>query len=179
MHFIGPSTHAARHCERILRSLPRWFGIEASLLEYVADSERFPTFFAVDVDPVAFLTVREHFAQSWEVHCIGVSALHRGKGIGRKLHEHVETWLKSRGAQVLQVKTLAPAHPSPEYAETRQFYTALGYVPLEMFPALWGPQLPVLQLVKPLATFKQADESLIGERPEQQCTAREMLNKSA
>jgi GNAT superfamily N-acetyltransferase len=151
VQIVGPSLPAAQHCERILRSLPRWFGIEESLLEYVADSERFLTFFAIETEPMAFLTVREHFPQSWEVHCIGVQASHRGQGIGRKLHAHVEVWLGSKGAKALQVKTLAPAHPSPEYAETRQFYTAMGYMPLEVFPTLWGPKLPVLQLVKLLS----------------------------
>ncbi len=151
MQIIGPSLPAAQHCERILRSLPRWFGIEESLLEYVADSERFSTFFAIEAEPVAFLTVREHFPQSWEVHCIAVQVSRRGQGIGRKLHAHVESWLRAKGAQALQVKTLASAHPSPEYAETRQFYVAMGYMPLEVFPTLWGPKLPVLQLVKLLA----------------------------
>ena len=151
VQIIGPSTPASQHCERILRSLPGWFGIEESLLEYVADSERFPTFFAIQSEPVAFLTVREHFPQSWEVHCIGVHATCRGTGIGRKLHSHVENWLAYKGARVLQVKTLAPAHPSPEYAETRQFYAAMGFLPQEVFPTLWGPKLPVLQLVKSLA----------------------------
>ena len=49
-----------------------------------------------------------------------------------------------------QVKTLAASHPSPEYAQTRAFYEALGYVPLEVFPTLWAAHLPVLQLVKAL-----------------------------
>ena len=156
VQIIGPSRHAAQHCERILRSLPQWFGIEESLLEYVADSDRFSTFFAVQDEPVAFITVREHFPLTWEVHCIGVLASHRGAGIGRKLHQRVENWLTDQGARILQVKTLSPEHPSPEYAETRQFYAALGYLPLEVFPTLWGPKLPVLQLVKVLAPPESA-----------------------
>ena len=148
MQLIGPSNSSASHCERILRSLPLWFGIEESLQEYVADSERYPTFFAIAPEPVAFITVREHFAQSWEVHCIAVEAGHRGTGIGRALHKHVESWLVTQGCQVLQVKTLAPSHPSADYAETRRFYERLEYMPLEVFPLLWGPKLPVLQLVK-------------------------------
>lgn len=151
MILTGPTTPAAAHCERILRSLPQWFGIEASLREYVADAERFPTFFAVDPEPMAFITVRQHFAQSWELHCMAVHAARRGNGVGRRLHAHVEGWLRSRGAAVLQVKTLAAEHPSAEYAQTRGFYAAMGYQPLEVFPTLWGPRLPVLQLVKPLA----------------------------
>jgi GNAT superfamily N-acetyltransferase len=150
MQLTGPSISAASHSERILRSLPRWFGIEESLQDYVADTERFPTFLAVAHEPVAFITVREHFTQSWEVHCIAVEASYRGTDIGRALHEHVAAWLVARGCHLLQVKTLAASHPSTEYAQTRGFYERLGYTPLEVFPLLWGPHLPVLQLVKQL-----------------------------
>lgn len=41
-----------------------------------------------------------------------------------------------------------PEHPSREYGETREFYRALGYVPVEFFPQLWDTNLPVLQLAK-------------------------------
>jgi GNAT superfamily N-acetyltransferase len=150
MQLVGPCNPAAAHAERILRSLPRWFGIEESLLEYVADSERYSTFFAVQKEPVAFVTVRQHFPESWEVHCIAVHAQHRTKGVGRALHEHVEGCLRNQGAQLLQVKTLAPTHPSSEYAETRSFYRAMGYTPLEVFTQLWGLQHPVLQFIKRL-----------------------------
>ena len=158
MIIAGPTIAPQAHVERILRSLPQWFGIEASLMEYVADSGRFPTFFAESAQPVGFLTVRQHFIGSWEVHCVAVHAAHRGQGVGRHLHQAVERWLQGQGAQVLQVKTLAAEHPSPEYAETRRFYEALGYVPLEVFPTLWGPKLPVLQLVKNLSMVCGAAE---------------------
>ena len=49
------------------------------------------------------------------------------------------------------VKTLSASDPSVEYAETRAFYARLGYTPLEEFPTLWGPGVPVLQLVKHLS----------------------------
>ena len=66
------------------------------------------------------------------------------------LHTCIEQWLLARAARLLQVKTLADSHPSAEYAETRRFYASVGYVALEVFPTLWGPRLPVLQLVKAL-----------------------------
>jgi GNAT superfamily N-acetyltransferase len=157
VNLVGPLPGTSRDCERILRTLPRWFGIEESLLEYVHDADRFPTFHALEAgESVAFLTVRQHFPQGWEVHCIGVLASKRGQGIGRRLHSHVESWLQAQGALVLQVKTLADTHPSTEYAETRAFYASLGYVPHEVFPTLWGPRLPALQLVKLLAPPKNA-----------------------
>jgi len=68
----------------------------------------------------------------------------------------VERWLQERGVRFLQVKTLADSHPSKEYAETRAFYASLGYKPLEVFLTLWGPRLPVLQLVKYLAPLSNA-----------------------
>lgn len=152
MNIHHASSDISLECERILRTLPRWFGIEEALLEYARDSERFPTFFAsAEGTPVAFLTVREHFPRSWEVHCIAVQASARGMGIGKELHAHVEAWLHMKGVEFLQVKTLADTHASAEYAESRSFYARLGYKPLEVFPTLWGPRLPVLQLVKVLS----------------------------
>ena len=37
-------------CERILRALPDWFGIEESLRRYVEDTKRYPTILAADGD---------------------------------------------------------------------------------------------------------------------------------
>lgn len=151
MDLEGPVAGVAEPCERVLRTLPLWFGIESSLLEYVADTERFPTFVARAADEVVgFVTVRKHFAEAWEVHCIAVAAQARNQGVGQALHAYVERWLQAKGVRLLQVKTLADSHPSAEYAETRRFYASVGYVPLEVFPTLWGPRLPVLQLVKAL-----------------------------
>ena len=53
MQLIGPISNPSSHCERILRTLPQWFGIEHALLEYVQDSERFPTFLATLGEPIA------------------------------------------------------------------------------------------------------------------------------
>jgi len=152
LRFHGPASRIAADAERILRSLPQWFGIEESLQEYVRDSETWPTFAASDGDRiVGFLTAREHFPGAWEVHCLAVHAASRNRGIGRGLHLHVEQWLAARGVRLLQVKTLSASRDSAAYGETRGFYAAIGYQPLEEFPLLWGPRLPVLQLVKVLA----------------------------
>jgi GNAT superfamily N-acetyltransferase len=151
MKFIGPSVHAEAQCEQVLRSLPLWFGIEEALLEYAQATTQLPTFAAVESEQVVgFVSLRQHFLKSWELHCIAVHADARCKGLGRAMHTHAEQWLAAQGAQLLQVKTLAASHPSPEYAQTRVFYERMGYVPLEVFPELWAPHLPVLQLVKRL-----------------------------
>lgn len=152
MRLEGPVADVAADCERVLRTLPRWFGIESALLEYVQDTARHPTFVArVDGRIVAFLTTRRHFDAAWEVHCLAVEAARRGQGLGRALHAFVEDWLRTQGARFVQVKTMSEASGSAEYAQTRAFYARIGYLPLEEFPTLWGPRLPVLQLVKVLA----------------------------
>ena len=151
MRYDGPHASIAPQCERVLRTLPEWFGIESALCDYASATSVHPTFAATqDGTVVAFLTAREHFPGAWEVHCFAVDREHRGRGIGRALHMHVESWLATRGVRLLQVKTIADTHPSRAYAETRRFYARIGYVPLEVFRGLWGPTLPVLQLVKTL-----------------------------
>lgn len=149
MPIIGPTVQRASECEAVLRSLPMWFGIEESLRTYVRDSAAHPTF-ALEQDGriVGFLTLREHFPMSWEVHCIAVAAECRNRGIGSQLLAHAESWLRDRGVRFLQVKTVAETSPSEEYAETRKFYAARGFLPLEVFPTLWDPRNPALQLVK-------------------------------
>lgn len=151
MQFKGPLTGVAQDAERVLRTLPMWFGIEESLQEYVQDTERLPTFVARDGQTVVgFITLREHFPTTWEVHCLAIEAKARNQGVGRSLHAYVERWLANKGVRFLQVKTISASSPSKEYAETRAFYLAIGYEPLEEFPLLWEPRLPVLQLVKAL-----------------------------
>jgi GNAT superfamily N-acetyltransferase len=96
-----------------------------------------------------FLTLKRHFAESAEVHCIAVHASKRGRGVGRTLLAAAEAWLADDGARLLQVKTLGPSHPSTHYAETRRFYERAGFVALEEFQTLWGHN-PCLQLAKVL-----------------------------
>jgi ribosomal protein S18 acetylase RimI-like enzyme len=151
MEIIGPELARAAECEAVLRSLPRWFGIEDALLMYAADSARYPTFAATQAGTIAgFLTLQEHFADAWEIHCVAVHADFRNQGLGTKLLVHAERWLNERGVKYLQVKTVAHTSKSAEYAQTREFYKARGFAPLEIFPTLWAPQNPALQLIKVL-----------------------------
>ena len=148
---IGPELARAGECEAVLRSLPRWFGIEDALLMYAADSARYPTFAATHGGViVGFVTLHEHFPGAWEVHCVAVHADARNQGIGSRLLARAEQWLVERGARFLQVKTIAHTSKSVEYAETREFYKARGFTPIEVFPMLWAPTNPALQLIKVL-----------------------------
>lgn len=147
----GPESLAPLQAERILRSLPEWFGREESLLNYALDAGRLPTFVARrEGDAVGFLTVLQHAERAWEVHCMAVHSEVRRQKIGAGLLECLEEWLRVRGARWLQVKTVASSYPSAAYAETRAFYARCGFDPLETFEDLWGPGTSGLQLVKNL-----------------------------
>ena len=155
-HVAGPSLAQERHIEPILRALPEWFGIESALQRYVNDVASMPTFVARlgttsnDGAVVGFVTVRTHFEQSAEVHVAGVLPKYHRRGIGRELLYRAEDWLRTRQVEYLQVKTLGESSRDPFYAETRAFYMALGFVPLEELKTLWDEQNPCLILVKRL-----------------------------
>jgi GNAT superfamily N-acetyltransferase len=151
MEMIGPSVDRTTDCEAILRSLPQWFGIERALLMYARDSSTMPTFALQDgSELMGFLTLREHFPEAWEVHCIAVRAASRRQGHGSQLLAHAEAWLVKRGVRFLQVKTVAATSTSKEYAETREFYRHRGFTPIEVFPTLWDAHNPALQSIKML-----------------------------
>ncbi len=146
---LRPGEHL--ECERILRALPDWFGIEESLVQYVADAQRFETLVSMDDtgEVAGFITLRRHFPEAGEVHCLAVLPSHHSRGVGRALVTAVEERLRAAGAAYLQVKTMGPSRPSEFYARTLAFYRAVGFAPLEELHGLWGGT-PCLVLVKRL-----------------------------
>jgi GNAT superfamily N-acetyltransferase len=144
---------------RLLRSLPGWFGTESSVVDYVAKAHELPTYLAWPAGgssarsagprPVVVLLAARHFPESAEIYLMAVDpALHR-QGIGRALVRALEADLIADGVELLQVKTLGPSQPGDGYARTRQFYLRLGFRPLEETHDLW-PGNPCLVMVKVL-----------------------------
>ena len=132
--------------------LPEWFGVEEALCRYIRDVDVLPTFLAAaDGEVVGFLTLREHNEYAAEIHVMAVRAGMHRRGIGRQLLNRSEQYLRLKGVEYLQVKTLSAAHPDKCYANTREFYHATGFRPLQEFPELWDPQSPCLLMVKYLA----------------------------
>lgn len=150
MHIEGPNVSAQAECERVLRSVPQWFGIEPALMMYAADTTTKPTFLLRDGPRViGFMTLAQHFPHAWEMHCVAVHAQARNQGHGSTLLAHAEAWLVAQGALLFQVKTVAARNRPPEpYAETRAFYDKRGFMPLEVFPLLWDAHNPCLQMIK-------------------------------
>ena len=131
--------------------MPKWFGIEKALKQYVKDAESMPTWLVKDgANVIGFLTIKMHFPQSADIHCLAIHPDYHRKGIGTILIEAVEKELISQDVKILQVKTISEERDCESYAKTRQFYLALGFIPLEVFPTLWDESNPCLLLVKPL-----------------------------
>jgi ribosomal protein S18 acetylase RimI-like enzyme len=149
----GPVGNQSANCMPILRALPHWFGIPSALDAYSRDIDALPTFVARrDSQACGFLTVKRHFPQSAEVLVMGVlPELHR-RGVCRALMGAAERWLRGEGVIYLQVKTRGPSQPDEGYAQTRAFYVALGFTPLEEIPTLWNGANPALIMVKKLAS---------------------------
>jgi GNAT superfamily N-acetyltransferase len=137
--------------DRLLRSLPEWFGIEAAIVDYVESAHRLPTYLAWPPSGAAagVLLAARHFPSSAEIHLMAVDRARHRRGAGRALVAALEADLVTDGASLLQVKTLGPTHPDPAYDATRRFYDALGFLPLEEIHGLW-PGNPCLIMVKPL-----------------------------
>ena len=122
---------------------------------YVEFADRSQTVIAsiAGVD-VGLLTVEHHSPYAAEVYLIAVLPEHHRRGIGATMLRLVEHALSDAGVEFLQVKTLSDLDPDEGYAKTRAFYAANGFRPLEVFPTLWDPENPALQMIKYIATSR-------------------------
>ncbi len=136
----------SRICERVLRDLPDWFGIEEATAAYIRDVAALPTFAARDD---AFVSLKVHHPRAAEVYVMGVRRDRHREGLGNALLDAAEAYLGRLGVEFLQVKTLGPSDPDVGYARTRAFYAARGFVPLEELHGFWEGN-PCLILVKRL-----------------------------
>jgi ribosomal protein S18 acetylase RimI-like enzyme len=135
-------------CEKVLRALPDWFGIESAIVHYVEQTTVSPTWIAeFDNEPAGFLTIKRHSDDAAEIECMAVLPQFHRRGIGRAMVGFIEQYLRDERVRFLQVKTVSPARDNAEYALTRRFYEAVGFVPLEDFPDLW-PGNPCRQYIK-------------------------------
>jgi coenzyme F420-0:L-glutamate ligase/coenzyme F420-1:gamma-L-glutamate ligase len=143
---IDDPAERSRIAEAVLRDLPEWFGIEEATQGYIDAAATLPTFVA---EPDAgFLCLKQHTPRAAELYVMGVRRVHHRRGIGRALVAAAEFWCRVHGIRYLQVKTLGPSRPDPEYDRTRAFYEALGFIPLEELHGLWDEENPALILVK-------------------------------
>lgn len=99
-------------------------------------------------DVVGFVTVKIHNEFTAEIHAMGVLPNWHRRGIGARLVRRVECYAGEEGVRFLTVKTLSPSKLDDNYRSTRRFYRAVGFVPVQEFPDLWGPDNPCLLMMK-------------------------------
>ncbi len=138
-------------CRQLLEELPDWFGIPEAIDEYVVKAERATAVVAIsDGREVGLLTLVRHTAFAAEIDVMTVKPDYHRRGVGRAMVIRAERLLVLDGVEYLQVKTLADTVEYGPYAGTRTFYAACGFRPLQVFPDLWDPENPALQLIKRL-----------------------------
>ena len=140
-----------RVCRVILDALPDWFGIPEAVDNYVLDAATM-TMLAChrDGQNVGMVVLNRTTDATLDIHIIGVLTPYHGQGIGTALVDAAATRARAGGASLLSVKTLGASHPDPCYERTRRFYLSVGFLPVEEFKDLWGPDLPCLLMVRPL-----------------------------
>jgi GNAT superfamily N-acetyltransferase len=151
MHIRPLERVDADACEAIVRSLPDWFGIEEGIAEARGYLDAQEGLVAEDDGRIlGFLTFASEFPESAEITWMAVAADAHRRGVGRALVETLTQVLRQRGVRLLLVRTLADSHPSPEYAATRAFYRATGFLPLTVIPEHWDAANPCLFMVRAL-----------------------------
>jgi GNAT superfamily N-acetyltransferase len=150
---IRPLDHRddADACDAIVASLPEWFGVEEGIREAAELVRTAPGLVAErDDEVVGFVTHAPRSSRAVEITWMAVHARHRGDGIGTALVGALTERLRDQGNRLLVVKTLSDRDdPGPEYAATRAFYLARGFIPVQELD-IWGPQNPAQLLVMPL-----------------------------
>ena len=136
-------------CEYVLRALPNWFGVEASIVDYVNQVRELPFIAAYDGDKVVgFIAIKPHTPFASEICVMGILNEYHRRGIGRILVTACEQRCKENKQNFLTVKTLAESRESKSYEKTRLFYLSLGFKPVEVFPTLWDEDNPCLVMIK-------------------------------
>ncbi|AZL04901.1 GNAT family N-acetyltransferase [Brevibacterium aurantiacum] len=137
--------------DRLLLTVPEWFGRPESNAEYVDDARTMETWTVRNEagEVVGVTLVSWHFDHSAEVHFTVVDRSEHGTGAGTAMMRAIAADVRRRGATLLQVKTLGASNPDPNYDRTRHFYQKVGFFPLEEID-LWDEQTPCLIMVMPL-----------------------------
>jgi GNAT superfamily N-acetyltransferase len=126
-------------CDAIIASLPEWFGMPEGIRDCARDVRvQSGLAFEREDHVIGFLTYVARSATMTEITWMAVHAHDRGRGIGTALVTELVERLSAAGVRKLLVKTLSDrVDPGPEYAATRRFYLARGFVPaaeLDLYP---------------------------------------------
>ncbi len=144
-------------CDKILRSLPKWFGIESSIVDYVKDVQTMETWASYSNNELTgFISINKHNTATAEIHVVGVIEAFHKKGIGKILIQEAEKYLIEQNFKYLTVKTLSELRADENYEKTRHFYLAMDFAPVEVFKTLWGEHNPCLLMIKNIEPISRA-----------------------
>jgi len=136
---------------KIMHSLPSWFSPPEDIDKKAIVHREYPFFAAYDEDkPIGFIVLKIHNEYAVEIFNVGVLEQYHRQGIGRHLLKAAERYCADNGFLYLTVKTLDASAEYEPYERTRLFYKKMGFIPLEVFKALWNEENPCLFLVKRL-----------------------------
>jgi GNAT superfamily N-acetyltransferase len=141
-------------CDAIVHGLPAWFGDAAGIAGCALAVRTQAGLVATEGERmVGFLTYEPRPGSDWEITWMAVRADRRGAGIGTALVDALVDRLPDATRSLL-VKTLSDrdGDPGPEYAQTRAFYLARGFMPIAELD-IWGPENPCQLLAR---TIEQA-----------------------
>jgi ribosomal protein S18 acetylase RimI-like enzyme len=137
-------------CGDLMRALPDWFGIEEAIGRYEADLRSLDGFAAWDDNRmVGFVGLKRYGVHAVEINVIAVHPDYRRQGIGSHLLRMVEAHAVTSDTKFLHTKTVAPSRPNAAYAESREFWRAHGFIPMDEHD-LWGSENLCLVLVRVL-----------------------------
>lgn len=133
----------------VLRELPEWFGNEQSLLDYIETVKEKVFYCAYDGDyAIGFLSLKFHNQYTADIYVTGIRKEYHRKGVGKRLVEEAERYIKEKGYKFFMVKTLGESSDYEFYRRTREFYKNVGFYPLEEIKEIWGEENPCLIMVK-------------------------------
>jgi ribosomal protein S18 acetylase RimI-like enzyme len=160
---IADPAQKSAHAEKILRSLPEWFGNENSILEYIKGVADLPLWMAADEDGncVGFLSVKIHYGHTGDIYVCGILPEYHRMGIGRRLFSEADVYFERSGCRYVIVKTLSERAEYEPYDATRRFYESLGFEPLVTLTEMWDQENPCLIMIKTLknaASRRKGDE---------------------
>ena len=141
---------AGAECASILAELPDWFGIPESNAEYAEAAEREQAWVAEEAGAALglMILVDTEFS-AIDVHLLAVrSSVHR-RGVGKALIEQARAVARELGKPYVTVKTQGPSAGYESYRRTRAFYEGVGFLGLEEFTTIWGPENPCLVMISP------------------------------
>ena len=143
--------------------MPNWFGIEASIVDYVEQVKKMPFYAAFNsVNSIGFVAVKVHNSYTAEVCVMGVIKEYHRQGVGKRLVKCCENFCEVNNIEFLTVKTLDESRESKSYEKTRLFYQSVGFKPLEVFPLLWDKDNPCLFMAKSFVKRNDKVNKLIG-----------------